>query len=467
MVMVRHLGLSSLWLNMEALSCFGFLSLFLLWCALAILWLNSLLSKASGGGRRRSCLALPLLLPLLLFSSFSFASVSPVSSVSCADGSSIPASSLCAASLSLYAPGVTLVQSGVTFTSGSFTCDYPPASGSNYPVFYAGASIPSSCSSPSPSSGCILPSDATLVTASTWSSLGFAAGAYCDPSSDCMSFGIVTGNSMSLVTDGATCSPRNVPATAPVVSNPSPPPVGSCPVGYYIYDQSGCVCTNGSGSFVSVNGVGDDPSCDGGSPTAPVLSPVAPVTSNGVTSCPPGSASSTSGSSVSCYQIVIPPPVSPQSSPSGSEPGGGGGGSSFHLVAPTKSSNGQLVCPPGSSSISGANGSGLMCVASGPGSGGSGTAPTSSGTSGTSSAASYPTSLSMPALPGASVGSVSLGSIPAAVEVSGESCPAPVTFVVMGHTFSITFSYACGLAAKVRPVVVGVFSLASLLLLVK
>jgi hypothetical protein len=414
---------------MEALSCFGFLSLFLLWCALAILWLNSLLSKASGGGRRRSCLALPLLPPLLLFSSFSFAS------------SSLSGYKLTATPC-LSSPSAVCSYIGQTYSSSSDEC-IDSSGGAD--------GLPGGCSVT-----CTLPPG----TVDTSPNSPASGGSFCNSSTDCEEsvFMIMANGSEVFSSNGSACFPSSA-----TVSSAGPT---SCPSGYS-FAGSACACVNSSGDSVPANGASSDPSCNGGSPTAPVLSPVSPVTSNGVTSCPPGSASSTSGSSVSCYQIVVPPLVNPQSTPSGSQPGGGGGGSSFHLVAPTKSSNGQLVCPPGSSSISGANGSGLMCVVSGSGGGGSGTAPTSSGTSGTSSAASYPTSLSMPALPGASVGSVSLGSIPAAVEVSGESCPAPVTFVVMGHTFSITFSYACGLAAKVRPVVVGVFSLASLLLLVK
>ena len=165
-------------------------------------------------------------------------------------------------------------------------------------------------------------------------------------------------------------------------------------------------------------------------------------------------------------------PISTNQSSSGTIPSGsgGGGGSSFHTVAPVTSSNGQQVCPPGSSSISGSNGSNLTCIASGSGSGGNGTAPTGSGTSptgSTSSGQSWPTSLSMPGLPGVGIQSIALSQIPGAVESTSQQCPAPVTFTVLGSTFSITFSYACTLASQVRPVVVGAFSLASLLLLVR
>ena len=165
--------------------------------------------------------------------------------------------------------------------------------------------------------------------------------------------------------------------------------------------------------------------------------------------------------------VVYPPAVNPLATPGGS-PGGSGGGSSYHLSAPTKSSNGQLTCPPGASSIG--NGSSLECIVSGPapisaptGSGTSGTSPTSSA----SSSPQYPTSFSMPTMPTASVNVMALSQIASARESTSVSCPSPVTFNVMNHTFSITFTYACQLAAEVRPVVIGVFSMASLLLIVK
>ena len=73
----------------------------------------------------------------------------------------------------------------------------------------------------------------------------------------------------------------------------------------------------------------------------------------------------------------------------------------------------------------------------------------------------------MPTMPTASVNVMALSQIASARESTSVSCPSPVTFNVMNHTFSITFTYACQLAAKVRPVVIGVFSMASLLLIVK
>ena len=442
--------LPSLWLNVEALTCFGFLSLFLLWCALVILWPSLNNSKASGEGRGRSRCALPLLLPLLFFSSFSFASSSLSGHLF--NGS-------CSSSLS--------VCSHICSSAGdSVDSAYLP--GSCYCLASNGSAIDFGWGSSSACSvSCSLPSNATEVSGSTWSQY-FAAGSYCDPSSNCVESSAVAGAGEYIVASGAACFPNTVPATAPVVSSSTPnapPPPGSCPVGYYLADASACVCTNGSGSYVQVYGASVISSCNGGHSTAPTLSPVAPVTSNGVTSCPAGSASVSSGSSTSCYTVVVPP--STNSSSSGTVTGGGGGGSSFHLVSPVTSSNGQLTCQPGQSSIMGSSGS-LQCIASGAGtaptsSTGSGTAPTGS----TSSAPSYPSSISMPSLPGVSVVTTALGSIPGAQETSSEQCPAPVTFTVMGHTFSITFSYACTLAARVRPVVIGVFSLASILLIVK
>ncbi|MHB8199749.1 MAG: virulence factor TspB C-terminal domain-related protein [Acidithiobacillus sp.] len=402
-----------------------------------------MMSKASGEGRGRSRCALPLLLPLLFFSSFSFGA----SSLDVVTGRY-----LC------NSPGATW--QAINFPSPG--CATAPSASSfcGSAGFY---STEFSCSTVT----CSLPSNATEVSGSTWSQY-FAAGSYCDPSSNCVESSAVAGAGEYIVASGAACFPKSVPATAPVVSSSTPnapPPPGSCPVGYYVADASACVCTNGSGSYVQVYGASVISSCNGGHSTAPTLSPVAPVTSNGVTSCPAGSSSVSSGSSTSCYTVVIPPSIN--SSSSGTTSGGAGGGSSFHLVAPVTSSNGQLICQSGQSSIMGSSGS-LECIASGSGtaptsSTGSGTAPTGS----TSSAPSYPTSISMPSLPSFSVTKVALGTIPGAQESTSETCPAPVTFSVMGHTFSITFTYACTLAGQVRPIVIGVFSLASLLLLVK
>ena len=402
-------------------------------------------SKASGEGRGRSRCALPLLLPLLFFSSFSFGSSSLSFSGYDESGQGCPPSSssflhttpqgVCPSGLSDAACGGPDWACGggyngcVEACSMTVTCTVPPGE----PVGEIGSSL-------TPNADGVIPNT------------------FCDPKSNCdtESFSSSAGSGGSM-TNGQACVVTS--STSSTSSSSS-----SCPSGYSLADSSGCLCSNGS-SFVSSNGAATNPSCNGGSSTAPTLSPVAPVTSNGVTSCPAGSASVSSGSSTSCYTVFVPP--STNSSSSGTASGGAGGGSSFHLVAPVTSSNGQLTCQPGQSSIMGSSGS-LECIASGPGtaltsSTGSGTAPTGS----TSSAPSYPSSISMPSLPGVFVVTTALASIPGAQETSSEQCPAPVTFTVMGHTFSITFSYACTLAGQVRPVVIGVFSLASLLLIVK
>ncbi len=445
------LGLPSLWHNVEALTCFGFLSLFLLWCALVTLWPSLNNSKASGEGRGRSRCALPLLLPLLLFSSFSF-SFSFFSSwlYYINGGLQSYTGSSASVACSGYMPGCTYSGSSPSgVSSGSGTCTNP-----NGYVFSESYSCTSQVS-------CVVPSGepvGEIGSSLTPNADGVIPNTFCDPKSNCdtESFSSSAGFGGSM-TNGQACV-----VTSPTSSTSSSS--SSCPSGYSLADSSGCLCSNGS-SFVSSNGAATNPSCNGGSSTAPTLSPVAPVVSNGVTSCPAGSASVSSGSSTSCYTVVVPP--STYSSSSGTASGGAGGGSSFHVVAPVTSSNGQLTCQPGQSSIMGSSGS-LQCIASGAGtaptsSTGSGTAPTGS----TSSAPSYPSSISMPSLPGVSVVTTALGSIPGAQETSSEQCPAPVTFTVMGHTFSITFSYACTLAARVRPVVIGVFSLASILLIVK
>ena len=436
-------ALSSSWLNVEALACFGFLFLSLWLCALVFFWLDLTWIKASREGRGCAHRALLLLPPLLLFSSYSFGTSSisgyqSDSGTSCLSGFSACASE-CAVNPGLspctYNGGNTCTDSNGPFLmpSCSVTCTVP----SGTPVGEIGSSL-------TPNSNGVLP------------------GTYCDPSTNCdtQSYSSSAGSGGSM-TNGQACF-----STGPTSSTSSSS--SSCPSGYSVSDASGCVCSNGSGSYVSSYNSSTNPSCNGGSPTAPVLSPVSPVTSNGVTSCPPGSASSTSGSSVSCYQIIVPPPANPQASPSPSGGGGGGGGGSgFHIVAPTKSSNGQYVCPPGASVIGGSTPGSMECVASGSG---PISAPTGSGTSATSSASSapsYPTSISMPALASVGVTTTPLSSLPSANESTSEQCPAPVTFDVMSHTFSITFTYACDLAARVRPVVIGAFSLASLLLIVK
>ena len=431
-------GLSSSWLNVEALTCFGFLFLSLWLCALAFSWLNLLMETASGEGRWRLRRAFLLLPPLLLFSSFSFASSSIsgyVAGSSCTSYSA--AASIVCANAGGYdsaaVPPQYLCNFGEAGNLGSCSETCTPSTGE--PVGEIGSSL-------------------------TPNSNGVVPGTYCSPTTYCdtYSFSSSAGSGGDM-TNGNACFP-----SAPTSSTSSSS--SNCPAGYSISDASGCICSNGSGSYVDSNNSDTNPACNGGSSTAPTFSPVAPVSSNGVTSCPSGSASVTSGSSTSCYQIVVPPAVNPVSTPGSG--GGGGGGSTYHLSAPTQSSNGQLTCPPGASSIG--SGPSLECVVSGPAPVSS---PTASGTSGTSATGStgsgnnYPSSFSMPSMGTASVVVSPLSSIAAVHELTTQTCPQPVTFSVLNHTFSISFTYACQLAAMVRPVVIGVFSMASLLLIVK
>ncbi|MEB8535493.1 virulence factor TspB C-terminal domain-related protein [Acidithiobacillus ferriphilus] len=437
---------------METLTCFGSFCLSLLLCALVSLWRDLTKNKASREGRGRSRRALLLLPPLLFFSSFSF-------------GSSI----VCKGSTySFYANSYTIA-GGPTCSSGPYYMDsygyiFTVTGGSLYYV-PSGSCTPNS--TPWCSASCI-PSSGQPVgeigSSLTPNSNGVLPGTFCNPSTNCdtESYGSSAGSGGSM-TNGQACFP-----TSPTSSTSSSS--SSCPSGYSVSDASGCVCSNGSGSYVSSNNSSTNPSCNGGSSTAPTLSPVSPVSSSGTTSCLSGSATVTSGSSTSCYDVDYPPAVNNSSTPSSSAGGGSGGNSSFHLAAPTVSSNGQLTCPPGASTIG--SGSSLECVVSGPGGPGSSTSPTASGSSGTSptgstASAQYPTSFSMPTMPTASVNVMALSQIASARESTSVSCPSPVTFNVMNHTFSITFTYACQLAAKVRPVVIGVFSMASLLLIVK
>ena len=357
-------GLSSSWLNVEALSCFGFLFLSLLLCVLVFFWPDLMKIKASGGGRARSCAALLLLPPLLLFSSFSFGSSSlsgfPGSSgLGCVSTAQPYCSSYC---ISSWGSGSTGVASGST-------CTCTRSDGTVEPSFTV-----NHCSvSCTPSSGQPI---GEIGSSLTPNSNGVLSGTYCDPSTNCdtQSYSSSAGSGGSM-TNGQACFP-----TSPTSSTSSSS--SSCPSGYSVSDASGCVCSNGSGSYVPSNNSSANFSCNGGSSTAPTLSPVSPVTSNGTTSCPSGSATVTSGSSTSCYQVVSPPAVNNSSTPSSSGGGASGGNSSFHLAAPTVSSNGQLTCPPGASTIG--SGSSLECVVSGPGGSGSSTSPTASGSSGTS-----------------------------------------------------------------------------------
>ncbi|WCE92707.1 virulence factor TspB C-terminal domain-related protein [Acidithiobacillus ferriphilus] len=414
-------------------------------------------NKASREGRGRSRRALLLLFPLLLFSSFSFGA----SSITGASGPSgtgcLSPLQACVDYIQASYPGDTV---GVTSYSGGVL--YCTVSG---PGISGTGSDPTSA--PSCTATCTVPSGTPvgeIGNSLTPNSNGVLPGTYCNPSTNCdtQSYGSSAGSGGAM-TNGQACFP-----TSPTSSTSSSS--SSCPSGYSVSDASGCVCSNGSGSYVPSNNSSTNPSCNGGSSTAPTLSPVSPVTSNGTISCPSGSATVTSGSSTSCYQVVYPPAVNNSSTPSSSAGGGSGGNSSFHLAAPTVSSNGQLTCPPGASTIG--SGFSLECVVSGSGGPGNSTSPTASGSSGTSptgstASAQYPTSFSMPTMPTASVTVMALSQIASARESTSVSCPSPVTFNVMNHTFSISFTYACQLAAKVRPVVIGVFSMASLLLIVK
>lgn len=404
------------------------------------------LTQASGEGRGRSRCALPLL-SLLLFSPFSFASSSATFNVySCGSGEYSSYSAACSAAVpnGTYSNGEcsnSAISANCGESSQTLTCSVPPGT------------VDTASNSPTSGSG------------------------FCDSSDDCQEtvMASFTNGQEVFATSGNACLPTS--STASTSSSGLSNNGTSCPSGYSFGDSSGCSCINSStGDAIPATGADSVPACNGGSTTAPTLSPVAPVDSNGTEVCPSGSDSiSNSSGDISCYNTTIPPAVSSGSSGSVPNDGGSGGSSSFHTVPPVTNSQGQTVCPPGSSSISGSNGSDLTCIAQGSASG-SGTAPTSSGTSATSStgsstaptsSTSYPSSISMPSLPSASVVSIALGTIGSINETTSDTCPSPVTFDLYGHTFSIPFTYACTLAGKVRPIVIGVFSLASLLLLVK
>ncbi len=421
---------------------------------MAILWLSLTKIRASGEGRWRLRRALLLLPSLLLFSSFSFASSSLYSSYQCSvnGGGFFDISSLSGV-CQHWNPSAT-----GTAVVGSFTCTL---SGSSYPGQCSGLGSPIVCS----------PSSSEPVVGSGMGQNGNSiAGNFCDSNTGCVSSYFQNGSGgQTLVTSGASCvqcgSGFNISPTGSCVSTTattSSTPSSSCPSGYSV-SPDGCSCQSGS-TYVSPTPLPASCQAPAAPPlTAPVLSPVSPVTSNGQTSCPSGSSSISNGSLTSCYVVQRLPQNNTQASPGGGG-GGGGGNSTFHLAAPTKSSNGQYSCPPGSSVIG--SGSSMVCVVSGvapTASTGSGTSPTGSASSGNN----YPTSFSMPTMPTESVSVLALSQIASARESTSESCPSPVTFSVMNHTFSITFTYACQLASQVRPVVIGVFSLASLLLIVK
>ncbi|WP_158006507.1 virulence factor TspB C-terminal domain-related protein [Acidithiobacillus thiooxidans] len=438
--------------------------------------LSHKLTKASGEGRGRSRCALPLL-PLFLFSSFSFASSSILNPDSCnwansSSGGFSSASSACNALIANYPAGSTAslgsFSSNSSDDSMSVTCT---TSLYNYPdpnIVNTQTLSGTSCGSLT----CSVPSGVpigTIGSGSTPISSGVLPDTYCDSSDDCDTESVFvdingTPTNGGSLTNGQPCIPSTAPSSSAVISNSGT----SCPSGYSFGDSSGCTCINSSGDAIPATGSSTVSACNGGSSTAPTLSPVSPVVSNGSISCPSGSDSIVSSSgSVSCFTTTIPPSVSSGSSGSVSNDGGSGGSSSFQSVPPITNSQGQTVCPPGSSAISGSNGSGLTCIAQGSASG-SGTAPTSS-TSSTAptSSSSYPSSISMPTLASQSVTSIALGSIGSINESTSETCPSPVTFSLLNTTFSIPFTYACNLASQVRPLIIGVFSLSSLLLIVK
>lgn len=449
-------ALSGLWLNVEALTCFGSFCLSLLWLFLAILWLSLTKTRASGEGRWRLRRALLLLPSLLLFSSFSFAS--SISGYTAGSSCFSSQSAACAAIGQVYVAALGTQSNGCYVGDSAYV-------GSCITSGCIGGPIPSSCSA-----SCTPSSSEPLVGSGMGQNGNSIAGNFCDSNTGCVSSYFQNGSGgQTLVTSGASCvqcgSGFNLSPTGSCVSSTAftaSTPSSSCPSGYSV-SPDGCSCQSGS-TYVSPTPLPASCQAPAAPPlTAPVLSPVSPVTSNGQTSCPSGSSSISNGSLTSCYVVQRLPQNNTQASPGGGG-GGGGGNSTFHLASPTKSSNGQYSCPPGASVIG--SGSSMVCVVSGvapTASTGSGTSPTGSASSGNN----FPTSFSMPTMPTESVSVLALSQIASARESTSESCPSPVTFSVMNHTFSITFTYACQLASQVRPVVIGVFSLASLLLIVK
>ena len=241
------------------------------------------LSKASRKGRECAHRARLLLFFLLFFSSLSFGSVSGSLMYSSSTNSNICVSSMSACSHVCSVNGAGTASSA---TSTSCTCD-DTANQGGYPV-YSMSSCTASCSVPA----------GTVDTASNSPSSG---GSFCASNSDCEEtvFASFAQGQEVFATNGSACLPSATTSSTP----------NNCPSGYSPSDSTGCSCSNSSGDFVPSNNSDTNPSCNGGSSTAPTLSPVSPVTSGGTTSCPSGDASISSGSSTSCYVVVIPPAV--------------------------------------------------------------------------------------------------------------------------------------------------------------
>lgn len=441
-----------------------------------------------------------------LFCSFSFAS-SPPSKLYCSNS---PTLSFYGNSFS-YGGGPScfngpyyMDSSGSIYQCSGSSCSYVPFDNCT------GTGTPLSCSSSAPLPPCSpAPGEPVFPSMST-------SGSFCDPNTDCVSTGSQWESNgtwfNSFVTNGKACSPT--------VSTVSPTPGTPCPSGYSPL-SNGCECVSSSGtSYVSSLTAASNSACNGGfsgsvtgSPTAPVsstssgafkvpgtdqycpagfgyftsssgqvscvgqlytptgsndsftLTPAADTSSGYV--CPPGDSSIGSGSSMQCVAASGAPSGAPQT---------------FTTSPASSNSNGVYYCPVGDSSIG--SGSSMECIstsgtsgspsASGPygsaSGSSSGTASTGSSTASTGSGSSYPSSLSTPGLSSFSgIQSISLSSsIPQVSSTSsGYSCPSSLSFTVFGKSFSISFSPLCTVAGDVRPVVVGAFSLSSLMLIAR
>lgn len=422
-------------------------------------------ARARGRFAGALCVAL-----LFLFSSFSFASTYPypsgyspcssssdVATWSCADGPSGSFSD-CVSSDVASNPGWVYDYSSCS----GVTCSIFGTYNGGGPVDLGQATL-SSCSAPPPSSS---PSSSSPSSGSCSPAVGepvdssmSTSGSFCDPNTDCVSTGSqftsggVTFN--TFVTNGSSCSP-----TASTVSPSSGIP---CPSGYSPL-SNGCECVSSSGtSYVSSLTAPTNSACNGGvssnhlATVSPVSSSVSGSYSVPGTSvyCPSGSGYVVSSSGqVSCFVQAY--------NPSGSN-------SSFSMSPALLASNGSYYCPAGDSSIG--SGSSMECISSsGSGSSGSGTASTGSATASTGSGSSFPSSLSTPGLPSFSgIQSISLSSsLPQVSSTSsGYTCPSSISFSVLGTSFSLSFKPLCTVAGDVRPVVVGAFSLSSLMLIAR
>ena len=334
---------------------------------------------------------------------------------------------------------------------------------------YIGSCITSSCGAGSIPSSCIATCNPSLAGASTGgSSFGLtSANSFCNPVDNCLSQMEITLNgsgsgSAGTVTNGQAClasppSSSTSPTTSPATSPTSSVPSSNCPSGYSPADSSGCVCSNGSGSYTNSNNSLTNPACTGGAPVAPTYSPVAPTNSGGSSSCPPGSSSIGSGSSLQCFVAVPSSPSSPTS-------GGGSGGNSGSPTSPT-SSGSSPVGPTGSSGS------------------GSGTAPTSSGTSAaapTASAASAgvfvaPTGSSTASGLSAAIAGMSSSTAFSSIGFGSswlpQTCPPAPTLTISlpigswSHTFTVPVNYVCEVATDIRSLVLASGGILSLLIL--